>query len=103
METRVDALPISWARLQVDDELPTIGFGSHLDSVENGGAFDGVAGIVCALGVVETFKKERIKPPCNIVIIAFISEESARFGLSTIGSKTIRSEERRVGKECRYR
>lgn len=89
METRVDQVGNSWARLQVDDELPTIGFGSHLDSVENGGAFDGVAGIVCALGVVETFKKERIKPPCNIVIIAFISEESARFGLSTIGSKTI--------------
>src|SRR5690625_7028698 len=87
METRVDQVGNSWARLQVDDELPTIGFGSHLDSVENGGAFDGVAGIVCALGVVETFKKERIKPPCNIVIIAFISEERSEEHTSELQSR----------------
>lgn len=89
MKTWQDEVGNQWALWEVDHAAPTIGLGSHLDTVVEGGAYDGVAGIVCALGAVRLLKEKNIKPQKNIAIICFICEESARFGISTIGSKTI--------------
>lgn len=68
-------------------ELPPIAFGSHLDTVKNGGAFDGVAGVLAGLGVVKYLQDTGYHPDRSIEVICFIAEESARFGVSTIGSK----------------
>lgn len=89
METREDEVGNQWALLKSPGAKRTIAFGSHLDTVIHGGAFDGVAGVAAALALVYKLQKNQNQLNCNIVIIAFISEESARFGLSTIGSKTI--------------
>lgn len=89
MEVTEDAVGNQWARLLVEEGAKTLAFGSHLDTVRGAGAFDGVTGLVAALTLVHHLKRKGIRPACNIVIIAFIAEESARFGLSTIGSKTI--------------
>lgn len=78
-----------WAVWQVDDEAPTIAMGSHLDTVHNGGGYDGVAGVLCALATIKVLKDRQYSPRKNIAIICFVSEESARFGVSTIGSKAI--------------
>ena len=63
--------------------------GSHLDTVPNGGGYDGVAGVLCALAAVKVLKDNKYRPIKNIAIICFVSEESARFGISTIGSKSM--------------
>ncbi|WP_201715954.1 M20 family metallo-hydrolase [Rossellomorea arthrocnemi] len=63
--------------------------GSHLDTVENGGGYDGVAGVLCSLGAVKALKESGFKPHHSIEVVCFASEESARFGVSTIGSKSV--------------
>ncbi|WP_260508234.1 M20 family metallo-hydrolase [Cytobacillus firmus] len=68
---------------------PALAFGSHLDTVKGGGGYDGAAGVVCALGAVKKLKEEGFQPDRPIEVICFASEESSRFGISTIGSKAM--------------
>ncbi|WP_336824613.1 Zn-dependent hydrolase [Sporosarcina sp. USHLN248] len=89
LHTYQDVAGNQWAVWQVDDHLGTIATGSHLDTVYNGGGYDGVAGVVAALAAVKLLKERRFKPTKNIAIVVFACEESARFGISTIGSKAI--------------
>ncbi|WP_044338422.1 M20 family metallo-hydrolase [Rossellomorea aquimaris] len=63
--------------------------GSHLDTVENGGGYDGAAGVLCSLGAVKALKERGFKPHNPIEVVCFASEESARFGVSTLGSKSV--------------
>lgn len=61
--------------------------GSHLDTVSGGGAYDGAAGVVASLAAIKLLKDEGFKPERPLEVICFRSEESDRFGVSTIGSK----------------
>lgn len=78
-----------WAVWEIDKNAPTIAVGSHLDTVYNGGGYDGVVGVLCALAAIKMLKDKQFTPGKNIAVICFISEESARFGVSTIGSKAL--------------
>lgn len=89
LETWQDEVGNQWALWRADQEAPTIGIGSHLDTVIEGGGYDGVAGILCGLGAIRELKRRKFAPKKNIAIVCFISEESARFGVSTIGSKAL--------------
>jgi allantoate deiminase len=59
--------------------------GSHIDTVPNAGAFDGVLGVALALECVEI--AQELKLPLPIEIIAFSEEEGVRFGVPFIGSR----------------
>ncbi len=87
--THQDEAGNRWAVWKVDQQAPTIAMGSHLDTVHSGGGYDGLAGILCALAAVKKLKDCTFRPKKNIAVISFISEESARFGISTFGSKAI--------------
>lgn len=66
--------------------------GSHTDSVINGGHFDGIVGVVCAieaLRVLQQVKDELIHP---LEVIDFAMEESSRFGVGLFGSKVFTGE-----------
>ena len=89
LHTYEDQAGNQWAVWQVDDESPTVAVGSHLDTVSNGGGYDGVAGVLSGLAAVKELKDKGFQPSKNIAVICFVSEESARFGVSTIGSKAI--------------
>ncbi|WP_084268812.1 M20 family metallo-hydrolase [Oceanobacillus damuensis] len=84
-----DAAGNMWALWKVDDLAPTIALGSHLDTVDSGGGYDGTAGVLTALAAIRELQASKFEPTKNIAVICFISEESARFGVSTIGSKAI--------------
>lgn len=84
-----DAAGNMWALWKVDDSAPTIALGSHLDTVDTGGGYDGTAGVLTALAAVKELQASKFESTKNIAVICFISEESARFGVSTIGSKAI--------------
>jgi len=58
--------------------------GSHLDTVPNAGAFDGILGVVLAVALVEELRGERL--PFAIEIIGFSEEEGVRFGKPYLGS-----------------
>ncbi|MCA0971439.1 M20 family metallo-hydrolase [Halobacillus litoralis] len=78
-----------WATWMISTDAPTIATGSHLDTVHNGGGYDGAAGVLCSLASIKIMKDEGITPQKNISVVCFASEESARFGVSTIGSKAV--------------
>ncbi|ARK21296.1 M20 family metallo-hydrolase [Sporosarcina ureae] len=89
LKTYEDAAGNQWALWEVDKQAGWIATGSHVDTVYNGGGYDGSAGVVASLAAVKMLKDESFQPRKNIAIIAFACEESARFNVSTIGSKAI--------------
>lgn len=58
--------------------------GSHLDTVPNAGAFDGVLGVVLGMALAESFPSKA--PPCTLEIVGLSEEEGVRFGRPFIGS-----------------
>jgi beta-ureidopropionase / N-carbamoyl-L-amino-acid hydrolase len=64
-----------------------IATGSHLDSVPDGGGFDGALGVVSALAAVDQLKERNFYPERAVVLVAFTEEEGARFGVSCLGSR----------------
>lgn len=89
LDVSEDAAGNAVARWDVASGLSAVATGSHLDTVPNGGAFDGGAGVVCGLGAIKMLKEADFQPKRPIEIICFRSEESSRFGVSTIGSKAM--------------
>ena len=63
--------------------------GSHLDSVPDGGAFDGPLGIVAALAAIDLLRARGVTPGRPVAVAAFIEEEGARFGTACLGSKLL--------------
>jgi allantoate deiminase len=61
--------------------------GSHLDTVPNSGAFDGVLGVMLGLALVEDLKGEKL--PFAIELVGFSEEEGVRFHLPFIGSRAL--------------
>ena len=61
--------------------------GSHLDTVPNSGAFDGMLGVMLGLALVESLDGERL--PFSIELVAFSEEEGVRFHLPFIGSRAL--------------
>jgi N-carbamoyl-L-amino-acid hydrolase len=70
-------------------EKPFIACGSHLDSVPQGGNFDGAAGVVAGLTVIVDLKRAGLVPPRTVKVFAFRAEESAWFGKSWLGSNAM--------------
>ncbi|MEC0304616.1 Zn-dependent hydrolase [Terribacillus saccharophilus] len=71
------------------EDAPSVLIGSHFDSVPNGGAYDGPAGVVAALEVAHLFHKNDLKPKYPLEIIALVEEEGSRFGGGLMGSRGI--------------
>ena len=69
-----------------DLEKPFIVCGSHLDSVPQGGNYDGAAGVVAGIICLARMRHEGFIPRQNIKVVAFRGEESAWFGKPYIGS-----------------
>ncbi|MBK18888.1 MAG: Zn-dependent hydrolase [Rhodospirillaceae bacterium] len=65
---------------------PHIICGSHLDSVPQGGNFDGAAGVIAGLISVIRMKREGVVPPRTVRVMALRGEESAWFGQCYLGS-----------------
>ena len=61
--------------------------GSHLDSVLDGGAYDGPLGVVSALAAVDLLRERGFRPSRPIGVAAFAEEEGSRFGLACLGSR----------------
>ncbi|MFI0896034.1 allantoate amidohydrolase [Streptomyces sp. NPDC020983] len=61
--------------------------GSHLDSVPDGGAFDGPLGVVSAFAALDALHARGARPRRPLGIVNFTDEEGARFGLACVGSR----------------
>ncbi|CAH0281820.1 N-carbamoyl-L-amino acid hydrolase [Peribacillus sp. Bi96] len=70
-------------------DAPSVLVGSHFDSVPNGGAYDGPAGVIVALEVAALFSENQLTPKYPLEIVALIEEEGSRFGGGLMGSRGI--------------
>lgn len=90
MTWRIDAAGNLIAHMDgQNNELPVIMMGSHLDTVPDGGRYDGVTGCVGGLEVCEVLKENYVTPKHSIEIIVFTDEEGFRFGKGLLGSSAL--------------
>ena len=69
-----------------DRRAPRILIGSHLDSVPQGGNFDGAAGVVAGLCALASLREAGFVPRCDIGVMGIRAEESSWFDVSYLGS-----------------
>src|SRR5690348_9188625 len=63
----------------------TLGLGSHLDSVPDGGAYDGPLGVVSAFAALDLVRATGATLPRRpVAVVAFTDEEGARFGVACV-------------------
>lgn len=72
-----------------DVDKPFIAIGSHLDSVPQGGNYDGAAGVVAGLLALMRMKGEHVVPARTVKLIAMRGEESAWYGKTCVGSNAL--------------
>jgi allantoate deiminase len=70
-----------------ESTAPRLLLGSHLDTVPNAGAYDGVLGVVMAVALLESLGGRRL--PFAIEVVGFSEEEGIRFGTPFIGSRAL--------------
>jgi allantoate deiminase len=70
-----------------ESTAPRMVLGSHLDTVPNAGAYDGVLGVVMAVALLESLGGRRL--PFAIEVVGFSEEEGVRFGIPFIGSRAL--------------
>ena len=90
LEPRTDAggnLTLRWPG--TTPEAPPILIGSHLDSVVQGGNFDGAAGVVAGIAAVAALQAAGLRPRMDIEVLALRCEEAVWFGLGLIGSRCL--------------
>ncbi len=63
--------------------------GSHLDSVPDGGAFDGPLGVVSAFAAIDLLRERGLVPARPVGVAAFVEEEGSRFGVACLGSRLL--------------
>ena len=68
-------------------EAPRLLIGSHLDTVPNAGAYDGILGVTLAAALLEGLEGRRL--PFAIEVVGFSEEEGVRFGRPFIGSRAL--------------
>ncbi|MEY9967395.1 N-carbamoyl-L-amino-acid hydrolase [Streptacidiphilus sp. MAP12-16] len=61
--------------------------GSHLDSVPDGGAYDGPLGVVASFAALDALRERGFTPVRPLAITNFVDEEGARFGVACVGSR----------------
>jgi beta-ureidopropionase / N-carbamoyl-L-amino-acid hydrolase len=87
LEVAVDAIGnLTMTLPGKDREAPRILIGSHLDSVPQGGNFDGAAGVVAGLCAVSALRRAGRVPSCDVAVMAIRGEESAWFDVAYVGS-----------------
>ncbi|MBR0648624.1 Zn-dependent hydrolase [Roseomonas terrae] len=71
-----------------DPSAPAVIIGSHLDSVPQGGNYDGAAGVAAGLVAIAALKQLGMTPRCDLIVMGVRAEESIWFRVSYIGSRS---------------
>lgn len=66
--------------------LPALMVGSHIDTVRDGGLYDGALGVIAAIECAEALREEISRWPFALEVVAFGDEEGSRFGTTVLGS-----------------
>lgn len=88
MEVRRDAIGNLIGRLG-GGERRTLLIGSHLDTVRDAGRYDGVLGVLVAIGCLERLRDQGRSLPYAVEVLAFADEEGVRYGTGYLGSSVV--------------
>ena len=69
-----------------DESGPAILVGSHIDSVPEGGRFDGALGVLCAVEAIDALLDDGVRLRRPVEVVGWCDEEGARFGIGLFGS-----------------
>jgi N-carbamoyl-L-amino-acid hydrolase len=89
LDVRIDAvgnIAGRWTPSSVDPHAAPVAAGSHLDSVPEGGIFDGPLGVYAALEAVRAMQEAGIDPARPVEVVSFTEEEGQRFASGLLGS-----------------
>lgn len=90
LTVRQDAVGTIIGRIEGrNPDLSPILVGSHLDSVPNGGRFDGPAGVVAGIETAFLFRDLGLVPDRPVEVVAMVEEEGTRFGGGLFGSRLL--------------
>ncbi|WP_409062693.1 allantoate amidohydrolase [Streptomyces sp. SYP-A7185] len=87
LDYEVDRNGNQWAWLGDPSRGDAVVTGSHLDSVPDGGAFDGPLGVVSSFAALDELRARKVSFRRPLAITNFGDEEGARFGLACVGSR----------------
>lgn len=86
LAVRVDPAGNIFGRRPGTAQLPALLFGSHIDSVPHGGAFDGSVGSLGAIEVIRALNDQHVKTRHPLEVVVWTDEEGPHFGVSALGS-----------------
>ena len=90
MKTRIDpGGNIIGRKSGASSDLPAIALGSHIDTVPNGGKYDGALGVLGAIEAVQTLADQRIELRHPVEVLVFTNEEGTRFRRWLFGSRAM--------------
>lgn len=94
MKVKIDRVGNICATLEGNGKSnKSILIGSHTDSVKDGGQYDGPAGVISGLKVIEEIiekrEKQELELDCDLKVVVWACEESNRFGKACLGSKWV--------------
>ncbi|WP_435063755.1 M20 family metallo-hydrolase [Halobaculum sp. EA56] len=82
----------TWVPDGVDPDAAPVAAGSHLDSVPEGGIFDGPLGVYAALEAVRAMREAGVSPDRPVTVVSFTEEEGQRFADGLLGSSVAAGE-----------
>ncbi|MCD8121861.1 MAG: Zn-dependent hydrolase [Clostridiales bacterium] len=90
LTVRRDAAGNLWGKVdgRNPEALPIV-TGSHIDSVRNGGNYDGIFGVLGSLMAVKEILKKQGQPKTTMEVVAFTGEEGSRFSIGLMGSHAV--------------
>jgi N-carbamoyl-L-amino-acid hydrolase len=89
LNVRIDAIGNivgRWVPDSADPDRQPVATGSHLDSVPQGGIFDGPLGVYAALEAVRALQESDVEPERAVEVVSFSEEEGGRCGVGLLGS-----------------
>lgn len=90
MTTWQDSVGNIWGRYpSAVPNAPRLIIGSHLDTVPNGGKYDGMLGVVAPVTLMALFNGAQHQFPFHVDIVGFCDEEGTRFGTTLLGSRAL--------------
>jgi len=90
LAVREDAVGNLFGRREGSDpDAPAVLVGSHVDSVYDGGNFDGPLGVLAGIEVVQAMEEGGVRTDHPVEVVAFTDEEGARFSFGMIGSRAL--------------
>ncbi|WP_174614551.1 Zn-dependent hydrolase [Virgibacillus ihumii] len=89
LSVKVDGVGNIRATYGKEIDRPPIMIGSHIDTVENGGKFDGLTGVLTALEIIRVLKEEQVSLLHPVELVIFAEEEGSNFGSTMLGSKVL--------------